>query len=134
MTKLSRLPATQIPDCLCNAAGDKPSVRQADLVEPFEDLLEPPILPERDFEIVQRFLSHGRQFTSSSIELFPTVVSATSKGGSDAHQGCRMRLRATYRELFGRSGPNLPLSLSRMSSANRIHLRDCRSSRAKTSL
>lgn len=76
--KLSRLPATQIPDCLCNAAGDKPSVRQANLVKSFEDLLEPPILPERDFEIVQRFLSLGRQFTSSSMELFPTVVSATS--------------------------------------------------------
>jgi hypothetical protein len=33
---------------------------------------------------------------------------------------------ATYRELFGRSGPNLPLSLSRMPAANREHLRDRR--------
>jgi hypothetical protein len=58
--KLSGLSATQIPDCLRDAAGDEPTVRQANLLKSFKDLREPPILPESDFQIVQRFGSHRR--------------------------------------------------------------------------
>jgi len=50
--------ATQIPDCLRDSAGDEPTVRQDNLLESFEDLPEPHILPEHDFQIVLRFQSH----------------------------------------------------------------------------
>jgi hypothetical protein len=65
--KLDGLTATQIPDCLCDAAGDEPTVQQDNLLEPFEDLLEPLVLPECDFQIVECFRSHHLQFTPSSI-------------------------------------------------------------------
>src|SRR4029077_20471251 len=127
--KLGRLFATQIPDCLRGSAGDEPTVRQDNLLESFEDLPEPHILPQRDFQIVLRFQSHHRQFTPcSAISRIPTRPSscATPKGRSDAHQRRRMRLRAAYSELFRRSGSNLSVPLSRMPAANREHLWDRR--------
>jgi hypothetical protein len=71
--KLGRLSATQIPDCLCDAAGDEPTVRQGNLLEPFKDLREPPILPKCGFEIVEQGLSHDPQSTppSSSVSCLP---------------------------------------------------------------
>jgi len=48
--KLGGLAATQIPDRLRDAAGDEPIVWQGDFLEPFEDLIEPPVLPESDFQ------------------------------------------------------------------------------------
>ena len=53
-TKFGRSSKTQIPDGLCDAPGDEPTVRQDDLLEPSEDLMEPLVSPERDSQIVQR--------------------------------------------------------------------------------
>jgi hypothetical protein len=71
--KLGRLSATQIPDCLRDAAGDEPTVGQSNLLEPFKDLTEPLILPKCDFEIVEQGLSYDLQSTppSSSVSCFP---------------------------------------------------------------
>jgi hypothetical protein len=101
----------------------------AALLEPFKDLPRTIYLPECDFQIVLRFKSDHRQFTPcSTISRIPTEPSsyATPKGGSDAHQSCRMRLRAAYRDLFRRSGSSLSVPLSRMPAANREHLWDRR--------
>jgi HTH-like domain len=43
-----------VQDCLRDSVGDEPTVRQDDLLESFENLPEPHILPERDFQIVPR--------------------------------------------------------------------------------
>jgi hypothetical protein len=51
--KLARLVATQIPDCLCDAAGDEPTVGEGNLLEPRKDLSEPLVLPKSRFEITE---------------------------------------------------------------------------------
>jgi hypothetical protein len=52
--ELGRSSAPQIPDCLCDAAGDEPTVRQGSLLESFKDLPEPLILPKSGCEFVRR--------------------------------------------------------------------------------
>jgi hypothetical protein len=58
-----------VQDYLRDSVGDEPTVRQDDLLESFEDLPEPHILPERDFQIVLRSQmdsppAHARQHRS----------------------------------------------------------------------